>query len=371
MGDPTADRIDRLLAKVSRLQAQVVVIQRDARLSNPRVDTTALASSLASAPFLMKQGVSIPSEFTGASNLAAGAGISVSSATVTNTVALVPPLHASTHQNGGSDEIATATAGANAIPKASASGKLDTWISDADASTKGKIQLAGALGGTAASPTVAGRFLSRSILTVGSGNYTVPANVNKIRVQLQGPGGGGGGVHGEASKAAAAAGGGAGAYVDVLLTVSPSDTLAYNVPAGGAGGTAGTNPGSAAASDTTITQSATTYTAAKGSGGATAAAGTAVLINAGGAGGAATNGDMNHSGQPGFDGLVLSGTVSKSGNGAPSRFGGGAVGRAGNGAGNTGSGYGAGGSGANRINSAVDSAGGDGAPGVILIEEYS
>ncbi len=53
-----------------------------------------------------------------------------------------PLTHASRHQHGGADEIATATPAANAIPKADSSGKLDSWISDASASTKGKVQLA-------------------------------------------------------------------------------------------------------------------------------------------------------------------------------------------------------------------------------------
>jgi hypothetical protein len=38
---------------------------------------------------------------------------------------LALPSHASTHQDGGSDEIATATPGGNAIPKAHGDGKLD------------------------------------------------------------------------------------------------------------------------------------------------------------------------------------------------------------------------------------------------------
>ena len=45
-------------------------------------------------------------------------------------------------KHGGSNEIATATATANAIPKADSSGKLDTWISDGSTSVKGKLQLA-------------------------------------------------------------------------------------------------------------------------------------------------------------------------------------------------------------------------------------
>ena len=40
--------------------------------------------------------------------------------------ARAPTAHAASHQNGGSDEIATASATANAIPKASAAGKLDS-----------------------------------------------------------------------------------------------------------------------------------------------------------------------------------------------------------------------------------------------------
>lgn len=51
---------------------------------------------------------------------------------------------------------ATTTATASKIPIADGSGKLDTWVSDAAAGAKGLIQLAGQLGGTAASPTVVG-----------------------------------------------------------------------------------------------------------------------------------------------------------------------------------------------------------------------
>ena len=39
--------------------------------------------------------------------------------------------HAATHQHGGTDEIATATPAANAIPKADASGLLDDWVTPA------------------------------------------------------------------------------------------------------------------------------------------------------------------------------------------------------------------------------------------------
>ena len=42
--------------------------------------------------------------------------------------ARTPTSHASSHQHGGSDEVATATPGANAIPKADGSGSLDAWV---------------------------------------------------------------------------------------------------------------------------------------------------------------------------------------------------------------------------------------------------
>jgi len=48
----------------------------------------------------------------------------------------------------------SATPTASYVVKADGSGKVDGWVSDATSGTKGKIQLAGDLGGTASSPTV-------------------------------------------------------------------------------------------------------------------------------------------------------------------------------------------------------------------------
>lgn len=56
--------------------------------------------------------------------------------------AVAPGLHNTTHQHGGSDEIATATPAANVIPKADGSGKLDSFVSDATEVIKGKVELA-------------------------------------------------------------------------------------------------------------------------------------------------------------------------------------------------------------------------------------
>ncbi len=53
-----------------------------------------------------------------------------------------PTSHASDHQHGGSDEIATATPAINSIPKTGAAANLDSWVSSASATVQGKIELA-------------------------------------------------------------------------------------------------------------------------------------------------------------------------------------------------------------------------------------
>jgi len=78
------------------------------------------------------------------------------------TNARTPTAHAASHQHGGSDEVATATAGANAIPKAGAGGTLATgWLPAATTGARGVVQL-DALGDTT-------KFLN------GNGAFTVPA----------------------------------------------------------------------------------------------------------------------------------------------------------------------------------------------------
>lgn len=55
----------------------------------------------------------------------------VTTADATNTNARTPTAHASTHKDGGADEIATITPGNGAIPKATSSGKLPaSWLPD-------------------------------------------------------------------------------------------------------------------------------------------------------------------------------------------------------------------------------------------------
>lgn len=57
--------------------------------------------------------------------------------------ARTPSAHASSHQNAGGDEVATATPGANAIPKAGAGGTLATgWLPAGTTSALGTVELA-------------------------------------------------------------------------------------------------------------------------------------------------------------------------------------------------------------------------------------
>lgn len=67
------------------------------------------------------------------------------------TNARAPTAHAASHQNGGSDEVATATPGANAIPKAGAGGTLAAgWIPTLNQSTTGNAATATTITGALA-----------------------------------------------------------------------------------------------------------------------------------------------------------------------------------------------------------------------------
>jgi hypothetical protein len=77
------------------------------------------------------------------------------------------------------------------------------------------------------------------LTTVGSGTYTVPDNINSIRIRMVGGGGGGAGCEAPASgQASAGAGGGGGGYREFLI-LNPTGAYIYSVGAGGAGGAGG------------------------------------------------------------------------------------------------------------------------------------
>jgi hypothetical protein len=170
--------------------------------------------------------------------------------------------------------------------------------------------------------------LTQEVLTVGSGTWTKPTGVKKIRVRAVG--GGASGTAGVSN--GAGTGGGAGGYVEEIIDVSAVASVAYTV--------------GAASNNTTFGD----YFTAGGASGST--------------GGSATGGDINIVGQKGGSGGAVgyAGIPSGAGGSSMLGLGGASVGYS-DGTGNSGTGYGSGGAGGG-----TSSNGGAGTAGVIIIE---
>ena len=212
-----------------------------------------------------------------------------------------------------------------------------------------------------------------------NGTFTVPAGVTSITVECWGGGGAGGGATGNP---AAGGGGAGGAYVRSILTVVPGTAYTVNVAgmitgnstntaaqnkgypswfgtvgtiyaAGGDGGAPATNNntnGAAGAGNTTGCIGGTMY---RGGSGATG------IYTSGTPGGAGGGG----AGSTGVGGNATTGT---GGTGTTLNGGAGANGVANSTAGAQGSNYGGGGSGG-KANGNTDRAGGNGAPGLVIV----
>lgn len=114
--------------------------------------------------------------------------------------------------------------------------------------------------------------INRTYVT-SSNNFTVPANVTKLFVQVQAPGG--------AAGTGAGGGGGAGGYTEGFLTVTPAQVIAYTIGA---------------------TTSMSTLSATSGSVGANNSNTSSGSSAAGGAGGTGSGGSLNVVGAPGAPG---------------------------------------------------------------------
>ncbi len=192
---------------------------------------------------------------------------------------------------------------------------------------------------TLSSPIITGSAPQVTVLTSGSGTYTVPANTRWLEVKMIGGGGNGGASTGTT----AGGGGGAGGYVEGLVT---SSAASYSYAVGAAGG------------NTTFGSSL--FTANGGS------VGTSNSVAAvGGSGGTASGGYLNVNGASG--GYGWAGTPYFSGGiGASTPFGGSAQNSGtNNGNGSNATSYGGGGSGA--VGGGVA---GLGLAGVIIITAY-
>lgn len=121
-----------------------------------------------------------------------------------------------------------------------------------------------------------------AFVAAGADTWDVPANVTRIRVFAVGAGGGGGFRAGSNH----GGGGGAGGVAIGTFTVAPGDTVSYTVGLGGAGAPNGPDADGSDGADTSVTVGAVTIFGRGGIGGKGAAS------SFGGAGGGATNGDV-------------------------------------------------------------------------------
>lgn len=200
---------------------------------------------------------------------------------------------------------------------------------------------------------VVGRLINTQVIT-SSGTYTPTPGTKKIKVILTGGGGGGSSVI--ATSFSQTAFGGGGGSAATCIGIFDLEDISYFSVVIGAGGTAG-NPGG----------TSTFNGMSSGSGGGGAGINTP-SNGSGGTAGTATGGLINIHGGYGSDGQL--GSYYSFGNGAASFWGGG--GRAGAVNGLAARAYGAGGGAAYDSGfSGVLKAGGTGAPGVCVIEEFA
>lgn len=185
--------------------------------------------------------------------------------------------------------------------------------------------------------------------TPGSYTHTVPAWAKRLRVRLCGGGGGGGG----SSASAAAGGGGAGGYAEGVVSVTPGQTIPVIVGAGGVGGAAGL-PGTAGG-----TSSFGTFLSATGGG--TARLVVSGVPITGGEPGQGTGGAIALQGGYGAEGSNAASCPG--GHGGASYFGGGGNGGFPTGIAGRAPGSGGGGGWSNGNNT-----GGNGAPGIVIVE---
>ena len=200
------------------------------------------------------------------------------------------------------------------------------------------------------------------VKTVGSGTYTPTTGMKKVLAIAVG--GGGAGAGGVNTDSAGGGGGGGGTVIRLMTAAQIGASKAYVV---GAGGVAATP-----SAGTATTLDGGTLMNAGGGGVGTGGATFSVLgvSVAGGAGGAASGGDLNIPGQAGERGVIFDGTTGIGGGGGDSVLGfGGNASAIGNVAGVAGVQYGGGGSGG-HASATQDRLGGAGAAGVLYFIEF-
>lgn len=214
------------------------------------------------------------------------------------------------------------------------------------------ISLSGATGAITVSSTVSGGDYALQSY-VGPATWTKPAGLKKVKVTVVGAGGAGGTPP---PGTVAAGGGGGGAAISYIPAPSIPGPVAV---------TAGSGASSFGAF----------CSATAGSTGGTYAPGIGAAAAQGGSGGVGSGGTINITGDGGSPSATVTGPGTfNAGGGGSSILGGGAVGVVGPSggvvAGLPGGNYGGGGGGGFRATTAPGGAGGLGAPGIVIVEEF-
>jgi len=209
-------------------------------------------------------------------------------------------------------------------------------------------------------------------VTPATGAYNPPAGVKSLKFTITGGGGGGGGVDAGVGAGVAGQGVSGSAAGTAIVTTSTIDTVyTITVGTGGSGGAAGANSGSSGVDSTVVSTALGTVTGEGGNGGLGNTASSLENAAIGVVGGSASSGDIDIDGggsgafrQPpgGFTTCISSPGASYWGGGARTLD---SVG------GQDGLAFGSGGAGGVTNNTeSTDRAGGAGAPGIVVIEEY-
>lgn len=225
----------------------------------------------------------------------------------------------------------------------------------------------------------AGHTLLRVTTFTTSGTWTPHPDAALVNMICVGGGGGGGGsAGGTSTQVGCGSGGGGGGYQERTLTAGWGATETVTVGAGGDGKTGDWTVGNGDTGGTSSVGTLCVATGGQGGGGsgpigvASRGAGPAPAGGSGsGSGGVSGGVDIIIPGGPGNIGIAWGGSspVALAGKGGDSAMGFGGAGATEGNNGNNGNNYGGGGSGASGLTTSKK--GGDGAPGIVIITEWS